>query len=62
MAVLVIAVFWGVSSLLLGVTGAGRKIAAAMGRPDAWQCVVAASLLGMMVLAMATWVRPERQP
>lgn len=52
-ALLYIAV-WGISSLILGVTGAARAIAAKLGNPGAWECAVAGGLLGLAILAAAS--------
>jgi hypothetical protein len=46
---------WGLSSLILGVTGAAKAIAAKLGNPGAWECAVAGGLLGLVILVAASY-------
>ena len=51
---------WGISSLVLGLTGAARAIAARLGNPGSYQCIVALGLAGVPVLAAASWPWPQQ--
>jgi hypothetical protein len=57
---LVCIALWGISSLILGLTPAAKAIARSMGREDGYECIVAGSVLGIAILAAATYVWPER--
>lgn len=46
---------WAVSSLLLWATGAAKAAARKMNHPDGWPCAVAGGLLGLVILAVASY-------
>ena len=54
-AILLYLAIWGVSSLILGLTGAAKAIAARLGNPDAWECAVAGGPIGLVILVAASW-------